>query len=54
MAYGYSESSMPRGVLGLNATSFKEYLCFIANRRCHRVGVDPLLGKADSAFPWMA
>jgi ribonucleoside-diphosphate reductase beta chain len=25
---------MPRGVLGLNSAMFKEYLRFIANRRC--------------------
>ncbi len=45
---------MPRGVLGLNATMFKEYLRFIANRRCQQIGVDPLFDKADNPFPWMA
>ena len=33
---------MPRGVLGLNAPMFKEYLRFIANRRCQQIGLDPL------------
>ena len=42
------------GVLGLNATMFKEYLRFIANRRCQQIGVDPLYDKADNPFPWMA
>jgi ribonucleoside-diphosphate reductase beta chain len=31
---------MPRGVLGLNAPMFKEYLRFIANRRCQQIGLD--------------
>ena len=33
---------------------FKEYLRFIANRRCQQIGVDPLFDKADNPFPWMA
>ncbi len=36
LEYAYAEDTMPRGVLGLNATMFKEYLRFIANRRRHR------------------
>src|SRR3954462_4843621 len=34
LEYRYAEDTMPRGVLGLNAPMFKEYLRFIANRRC--------------------
>ena len=30
----YAHDTMPRGVLGLNAPMFEEYLQFIANRRC--------------------
>ena len=33
LEYQYAEDTMPRGVLGLNAPMFKEYLRFIANRR---------------------
>ena len=54
LEYRYAEDTMPRGVLGLNATMFKEYLRFIANRRCQQIGVDPLFDKADNPFPWMA
>jgi len=54
LEYAYAEDTMPRGVLGLNATQFKEYLRFIANRRCQQIGVDPLFDKADNPFPWMA
>ena len=54
LEYAYAEDTMPRGVLGLNATMFKEYLRFIANRRCQQIGIDPLFDKADNPFPWMA
>ncbi len=30
---------------GLNAPMFKEYLRFIANRRCQQIGLDPLSGR---------
>ena len=42
---------MPRGVLGLNAPMFKEYLRFIANRRCQQIGLDPLFDKARQPVP---
>ena len=54
LEYAYAEDTMPRGVLGLNAPMFKEYLRFIANRRCQQIGLDPLFEKADNPFPWMA
>src|SRR5213082_4072939 len=54
LEYRYAEDTMPRGVLGLNAPMFKEYLRFIANRRCQQIGLDPLFERADNPFPWMA
>jgi ribonucleoside-diphosphate reductase beta chain len=54
LEYAYAEDTMPRGVLGLNATMFKEYLRFIANRRCQQIGVDVLFPGATNPFPWMA
>ena len=54
LEYAYAEDTMPRGVLGMNATMFKEYLRFIANRRCQQIGIDPLYDKADNPFPWMS
>ena len=39
----YAEDTMPRGVLGLNAPMFKEYLRFIANRRCQQIGLEQRL-----------
>lgn len=54
LEYRYAEDTMPRGVLGLNAAMFKEYLRFIANRRCQQIGIDALYPGATNPFPWMA
>jgi len=54
LEYAYAEDTMPRGILGLNSTMFKEYLRFIANRRCQQIGVDILYPGATNPFPWMA
>ena len=54
LEYRYAEDTMPRGVLGLNAPMFKEYLRFIANRRCQQIGVDQLFAGASNPFPWMS
>ncbi|MBV8047024.1 MAG: ribonucleotide-diphosphate reductase subunit beta [Paludibacterium sp.] len=54
LEYAYAEDTMPRGVLGLNAGMFKEYLRFIANRRMTQIGMEPLFPGADNPFPWMS
>ena len=54
LEYQYAEATMPRGVLGLNATMFKEYLRFIANRRCTQIGLDVMYPGASNPFPWMS
>jgi len=54
LEYRYAEDTMPRGVLGLNAPMFKEYLRYIANRRCQQIGVDQLYPGASNPFPWMS
>ncbi|MDO8890232.1 MAG: ribonucleotide-diphosphate reductase subunit beta [Sulfurimicrobium sp.] len=54
LEYRYAEDTMPRGVLGLNAVQFKEYLRFIANRRCQQIGLDELFAGATNPFPWMS
>ncbi|SDY93779.1 ribonucleotide-diphosphate reductase subunit beta [Nitrosomonas sp. Nm58] len=54
LEYRYAEDTMPRGVLGLNASMFKEYLRFIANRRCQQIGLDILFPDASNPFPWMS
>jgi len=52
--YRYAEDTMPRGVLGLNAPIFKEYLRFVANRRCQQIGLDIPYPGATNPFPWMS
>ena len=54
LEYAYAEDTMPRGVLGLNASMFKSYLRFIANRRAQQIGLDPLFPNEENPFPWMA
>jgi ribonucleoside-diphosphate reductase beta chain len=54
LEYRYAEDTMPRGVLGLNAPMFKEYLRFIANRRCQQIGLEALYPGATNPFPWMS
>ncbi|MCG8993782.1 ribonucleotide-diphosphate reductase subunit beta, partial [Laribacter hongkongensis] len=54
LEYAYAEDTMPRGVLGLNAAMFKEYLDFIANRRMQQIGLEPMFTHADNPFPWMS
>jgi ribonucleoside-diphosphate reductase beta chain len=50
----YAHDTMPRGVLGLNASQFNEYLKFIANRRCAQIGLKTLYPGAENPFPWMS
>ncbi len=50
----YAYDTMPRGILGLNAPMFKEYLQFIANRRCAQIGLPEQYPGANNPFPWMS
>ncbi|MBA0921567.1 MAG: ribonucleotide-diphosphate reductase subunit beta [Nitrosospira sp.] len=54
LEYRYAEDTLPRGVLGMNAPMFKEYLRYIANRRCQQIGLDSLYLGAQNPFPWMS
>ena len=54
LEYAYAEDTMPRGVLGLNAPMFKEYLRFVANRRAQQIGLEVLYPGATNPFPWMS
>ncbi|ROO26426.1 ribonucleotide-diphosphate reductase subunit beta [Salinisphaera orenii MK-B5] len=49
-----AHDTMPRGVLGLNASMFDEYMKFIANRRCSQIGLAELYPGAENPFPWMS
>jgi len=54
LEYRYAIDTMPRGVLGLNADMFAEYLRYIANRRCSQLGLESLYADAANPFPWMS
>ncbi|MCA2997362.1 MAG: ribonucleotide-diphosphate reductase subunit beta [Betaproteobacteria bacterium] len=54
LEYAYAEDTMPRGILGLNSTLFKEYLRFIANRRAQQIGLETPYQGATNPFPWMS
>ncbi len=54
LEYRYAIDTMPRGVLGLNAAMFDDYLKFIANRRCQQIGLPAQYPGATNPFPWMS
>jgi ribonucleoside-diphosphate reductase beta chain len=49
----YAEDCLPRGILGLNAGLFREYVQHIADRRFERIGL-PVKFGSKNPFPWMS
>src|SRR3990167_6303267 len=54
LEYSYAKDTMPQGILGMNAEMFKEYIHFIANRRCAQIGLPEQFVGAENPFPWMS
>jgi ribonucleoside-diphosphate reductase beta chain len=54
LEYKYAEDTMPRGVLGMNASMFKGYLRYIANRRATQIGLETIFPNEENPFPWMS
>lgn len=50
----YAVDTMPRGILGMNATLFRQYLEFIANRRFAQIGLPEQYKGVSNPFPWMS
>ncbi len=50
----YAHDTMPNGILGLNAVTIKQYLQFIANRRCKQLGIIEQFPDAGNPMPWMS
>ena len=50
----YARDTMPRGVLGMNASMMEEYLQFICNRRLIQIGLPEQFPGAQNPFPWMS
>ena len=49
----YADDCLPRGILGLNAPTIKEYVQYIADRRLERIGLEKVYGS-ENPFPWMS
>lgn len=54
LEYQYAHDTMPRGILGMNAEMFEEYLHYIANRRLRQIGLPEQYEGAENPFPWMS
>jgi ribonucleoside-diphosphate reductase beta chain len=49
----YAKDTMPRGILGLNAGMFEDYVQYVADRRLEKIGLPKVYG-ASNPFPWMS
>jgi ribonucleoside-diphosphate reductase beta chain len=49
----YAEDCLPRGILGLTAPMFREYVQYIADRRFERIGLKAIY-RSKNPFPWMS
>ncbi len=50
----YAQDTMPRPILGMNASLFGQYVQFVANRRCVQIGLEELFPGVTNPFPWMS
>ena len=50
----YAHDVLPRGILGLNAEMFVEYMQYIGNRRLEGIGVDYRFDSDENPFPWLS
>jgi ribonucleoside-diphosphate reductase beta chain len=53
LEYQFAVDVFPKGIFGLNADGFKQYIEHIADRRLARVGIDQVYGSSNP-FPWMS
>jgi len=53
LEYTFAAEVFPRGIFGMNAEAFKQYIQYIADRRLGRVGIEPIFGSTNP-FPWMS
>lgn len=53
LEYTFATEVFPKGIFGLNADGFKQYIEHIADRRLARVGIAPIYGSPNP-FPWMS
>ncbi len=53
LEYKYAEDCLPKGILGLTAPMFREYVQYIADRRLERIGLKAVY-RSKNPFPWMS
>lgn len=53
LEYTFATEVFPRGIFGMNADGFKQYIEHIADRRLERVGLPPQY-NVGNPFPWMS
>jgi ribonucleoside-diphosphate reductase beta chain len=53
LEYTFATTVFPRGIFGMNAAGFKQYIEHIADRRLERVGL-PKQFNVENPFPWMS
>ena len=50
----YAKDVLPRGILGLNADMFIDYMQYIGNRRLECIGIDYRFDSDKNPFPWLS
>ncbi len=53
LEFQYAQDCLPRGILGLTAPMFREYVQYVADRRLERIGLKPIY-RSKNPFPWMS
>jgi ribonucleoside-diphosphate reductase beta chain len=53
LEYNYAKDCLPKGILGLTAPMFREYVQYIADRRLERIGLKTQY-RSKNPFPWMS
>lgn len=53
LEYTFAAEVFPRGIFGMNAAGFKQYIEHIADRRLAKVGL-PAQYNVENPFPWMS
>ena len=53
LEYTFAENVFPRGIFGMNADGFRQYIEYIADRRLQRIGLLPEF-QSQNPFPWMS
>ena len=53
LEYEFAATAFPKGIFGMNAESFRQYIEYIADRRLERIGLPTKYGS-QNPFAWMS